>query len=470
MKPLYTAAQSKQLDQLSERFGVSTATLMQQAGRGIADLLENLCRREDRLVFLIGKGNNGGDGRVAADILKQRGYDVVEIGPGEKPVRGDWIIDALFGVGLDRPLEGEYAEVLKAVNAFGGKVLSIDIPSGLSPDTGKPLGMAVQATLTASLGGLKLGEWVTPGTDYCGTICEIDIGIPPKAYETLLPGVTAFLLEKGDFKNLLPPRKKDSHKNDFGHVLVIAGSVEMPGAGFLASLAALRSGAGVVTVCLPAPAYEKFDADFPEVMVKPFTGIGELLRFAEEKESVVLGPGMGESASTEALVVALVQQLRQAIVLDADGINVLARHPELAGKLKAPVVFTPHPGEMSSLLGCPTKEIQENRIACAKKAAAVWKQDFVLKGYHSLIASGDGKLYVSPTGNPGMATAGAGDVLAGMIAGLIAQGVRPKEAALAGTFLHGLAGDLAAAGIGEKGLISSDIVGYIPKALHEVSL
>lgn len=470
MKPLYTASQSKQLDQLSERFGVSTATLMQQAGRGIAALLEELCRKEDRLVFLIGKGNNGGDGRVAADILKQRGYDVVTVSPGEKPVRGDWVIDALFGIGLDRPVEGWYAEVIEAVNACGGKVLAIDIPSGLSSDTGKPLGMAMRATITASLGGLKLGEWVTPGADYCGTIREIDIGISPKAYETLLSGVTTFLLEKWDFKNLLPPRKKDSHKKNFGHVLVIAGSVEMPGAGFLASLAALRAGAGMVTACLPASAYEKFDADFPEVMVKPFTDIGELLRFAEDKESVVLGPGMGQSAATESLIVALVQQLKQAIVLDADGINALSRHPELAGKLKAPVVFTPHPGEMSRLLLRPTKEIQENRIASAKEAAAIWKQDFVLKGYHSLIATGDGNLYVSPTGNPGMATAGAGDVLAGMIAGLIAQGASPKEAALAGTFLHGLAGDLAAAAIGEKGLISSDIVGYIPRALHEVSL
>lgn len=471
MRPLYTAAQSKKLDQLSERFGVSTDTLMRNAGRQIADLLaEKINPTDAPIVFLVGKGNNGGDALIAADLLKKMGYKFFLVRPGETPVRGGWIVDGLLGVGLDRPVEGWFADTIKRVNGFQTNVLAIDIPSGLSSDTGKPLGCAIRATITASLGGLKLGTWTVPGCEYAGEILEIDIGIPKQAIQELHSEVKSFLLESSDFKNCLPPRKNDSHKKDYGHVLVIAGSKEMPGAGYLTSLAALRSGAGMVTYCMPQESYEKFDPTFSEVMVKPFSSAEAILEFAQDKEAIVLGPGMGESEATQKLIAELFQKLEKPMVVDADGINALAKQKDILTQTKAAVIFTPHPGEMGRLLGQSTKEIQENRIASVREAAAKWKQCFVLKGYRSLIGTYDGELYVNPTGNPGMATAGSGDVLAGVIAGLIAQGVKPKLAGLAGTFLHGLAGDLAANEMGEKGLISSDFVRYIPKALHEISL
>ena len=277
-------------------------------------------------------------------------------------------------------------------------------------------------------------------------------------------------LAPDDFADHLKPRPKESHKKDFGHVLVVAGSKEMPGAGYLASLAVLRSGGGLVTYCLPNDAFKKFESQYPEVMAAPadFSKPESVLKLCDKKEALVLGPGLGRAPETFALVGHLLENVSLPVVLDADGLMAIAAAPKILKKRKGPTILTPHPGEMAALIGGTTEQVQKNRELTAKEAADLWKVVVVLKGFQSLVALPDGRVYVNPTGNPGMATAGMGDVLAGMIGGLLAQGFPLDKAALAGVYLHGLAGDMAAEEMGQKGLIASDLLGYVPKAIREV--
>lgn len=481
---LYTAAQSKQLDQWSEEAGVSTQILMANAGRKIARIiLEQTKPKEGPVVCLIGKGNNGGDGLVAAKHLLEKKYSVTLIRNAEELKQqaivlkqASWIIDGLLGVGLQGEVRGWMRDAIHTVNALHKKVLAIDIPSGLSADSGLPLGCAIQSTITACLGGVKLGCVLYPGCDFAGDIRNIDIGIPKTIYPKLK--TPYHLIEVEDFKSELKPRRKDSHKKDFGHVLIIAGSLGMPGAGFLAASGALRSGAGVVTLALPERAFEKFEPRYAEVMTSSIPDEGKgyftsksiesVLKQCEGKQGVVLGPGLGSAQETITFVKQILEKIEPPLVLDADGLNAVALQNRLLTKRRKPTIITPHPGEMGKLLGRSTKEIQEDRVTAVLEAVKRWKLCAILKGYRTLVATQEGDLYVNPTGNPGMATAGMGDVLAGVIAGLLAQGFSQEKAALAGVFLHGMAGDMVAEEKGEKGLLAGDVSTYIPKALHLV--
>lgn len=482
---LLTAQDSRQLDQISEKLDVTVKQLMQNAGRAVARELMRLApASEGPIVFFIGKGNNGGDGLAAAEILKKRKYEVVLI-PFESDLKkfssaiakAGWLVDALLGVGLKGEVSGWVREAIEAMNASGKRILSIDIPSGLSADKGIPLGTAVKAAVTVCLGGVKLGCFIHPGVEYAGKIVSADIGIPKKAYQKISFRFQS--TEPENFRTFLKKRPLGAHKGDFGHVLTVAGSKAMPGAGFLASQAVLRSGAGLVTYALPEGAYQKFDPGHAEVMVQAvpdggrgfFTGesAAVVLKSCEKKRAVVLGPGLGRSPETIAFVRTLVEKISLPLVLDADGLFCISGAARLLKKRRAPTLLTPHLGEMAQLLGWQTGEVEKAKVQAALDAAREWNAVLILKGYRSLIALPDGNLFVNPTGNPGMATAGMGDVLAGVLGGLLAQGLPADQAALAGVYLHGLAGDLAAEELGERGLIASDVVRCLPKALHEVS-
>lgn len=471
---LFTSKQSRDLDTFSEGLGVSVKTLMANAGKKIAEMILDRAKpKEGAIVFLIGKGNNGGDGLVAAKILKSKKFEVVLIDSLEslkqnssELKKANWIVDGLLGVGISGEVRGWYVEAIRTVNALEKKVLAIDIPSGLNADTGQPMGVAIRATVTACLGAVKLGCVVAPGFEFCGKVHNIDIGIPLKAYQKISP---AFHLTQADlFKSHLRPRKKDSHKKDYGHVLVIAGSLEMPGAGFLASMAVLRAGAGVVTYALPKNAYEKFDSHCAEVMVAPLPEEGRVdavLKLCEKKQAVVLGPGLGTDKKTAELVKKIIPQIKAPLVLDADGLNCLEGDFGILKKRSGETVLTPHLGEFAKLFSLTKEEAAHDRIRLILDGAKKSGTNIILKGYRSLIATTDHHLYVNPTGNPGMATAGMGDVLSGVIAGLIAQGIPASVAAVAAVFFHGLAGDMAKEELGEKGLISSDCLKFLPKTI-----
>ncbi|MBI4223757.1 MAG: NAD(P)H-hydrate dehydratase [Deltaproteobacteria bacterium] len=479
-----TAQHSRQLDRFSENLCVNSEELLQNAGRGVARELMRVAKAsEGPVVFFIGKGNNGGDGKVAADILLKRKYKIVLI-----PVEADlkkyspqiegagWLVDALLGVGLKGETQGWVREAIAVMNRSQKRILSIDIPSGLSADKGIPLGAAVKATMTVCLGGVKLGCFVHPGVEYAGKIVAADIGIPKEAWQKI--SFHAQSTEPEHFKSFLKKRPLGSHKGDFGHLLVVAGSKAMPGAGFLASQAALRAGAGLVTYALPEGAYQKFDPKHAEVMVQavPDNGAGyfvpesaaAVLKNCEKKRAVVLGPGLGRNPETIAFVQSVAAKIDLPLVLDADGLFCVSNSPRLLNNRKAPTLLTPHLGEMAQLLGWQTGEVDRAKIQASLDAAREWNAIVILKGYRSLIALPQGNLFVNPTGNPGMATAGMGDVLSGVLGGLLAQGLPPDKAALAGVYLHGLAGDRVAEEEGQTGLIASDVARMLPKAIRRV--
>ncbi|MBI5299163.1 MAG: NAD(P)H-hydrate dehydratase [Deltaproteobacteria bacterium] len=478
---LVTSQQSQALDRFSEDAGVSIQTLMQKAGVQIAATLEkNINSKADHLVFFVGKGNNGGDGLVAGDILSQKGFQTIVVrneedlkNQKEKFKKVCWIVDGLLGTGIKGEVRGWMHDAIEWINHSGKKVLSIDIPSGLSADKGIPLGVAVKADKTVCLGFVKLGVVLYPGLEFAGEVSCVDIGIPKDAVRSA--ALNYHLLEPSDFEKILKPRPKNCHKKDFGHVLVIAGSRGMPGAGFLSSQACLRVGAGLVTYALPSKAFEKFESDFSEVMVQEIPDEGKgfftlksvetVLKLCEKKDAVVLGPGLGRAPETVEFVQKIVNQIPCPLILDADGLYGISTLPSLLKKRPASTVLTPHPGEMATLLGWQTQEVQKTRIAVTLDAAKLWQCSVLLKGFRSLVALKNGDLYVNPTGNPGMATAGMGDVLSGVIGGLVAQGADAELATLAGVYLHGFAGDLAVKEQGEKGLIASDVLRYLPKAI-----
>lgn len=481
---LINGNQAKELDRLSEQMGVATAKLMQKAGEAVAkELQARADPKEGCVIFFVGKGNNGGDAKVAAEILGKKGYSCVAI-PFESNLkafskdiqRASWIVDGLLGTGLKGEPQGWMKEAILCINQSGKKVLSIDIPSGISCDKGIPLGFCVRASVTICLGGVKLGAFLHPGCEYAGEIVSADIGIPRKAYEKISFPYRA--TEVQDFKGFLKKRPLGSHKGDFGHVLVVAGSQEMPGAGFLAAQAALRSGAGLVTYCLPFQAYKKFDPKYAEVMVSAvldddkgfFTprSVEETLKLCEKKNAVVLGPGLGRKKETLSFVQAFVQKLKLPLVLDADGLFAISSAAGILKERKGPTILTPHAGEMAFLMGWQTEEILKAKVQVALEGSFLWKVILILKGYRTLIAFPGGRLFVNPTGNPGMATAGMGDVLAGILGSLLVQGLSADTAALAGVYLHGLAGDLCKEKFGEKGLIASDVSSYVPLALKAI--
>ena len=469
------------------------------------------------VVVLCGRGNNGGDGLVVARHLHKHGIRVsvfmVE-GSGKAPSaecstnqkildllgtdvqtasasdlepvksalgQSSLIIDALLGTGLDRQVDGVLSDLIKLINESEKTVLAIDVPSGINADTGQIMGGAVKAQSTVTFGFLKAGLLCHPGALLAGRVRLADIGLPsidrlPESMadlESQLERPSWWLAGADQVKEWLPERPEDSHKGSYGRLLAIAGSTGMTGAATLSSQAALRSGAGLCVLATPRSVLAQIPPS--EVICRPLseTGAGTISGAAgkdlenelETATAVIVGPGMSSNVETTRFVQQFVSTLKTPCVIDADGLNAISQNPKQSFGQPHQFVLTPHPKELARLLGMSTAEIQSNRIGAAEKAVEKYGCTVVLKGAHSVVATCDRQVYIVPTGNPGMATAGSGDVLTGIIGGLIAQGMKPQYAAVSGTYIHGAAGDIAADQLGKDGLIASDIMEAVPVAL-----
>lgn len=497
MKRALNTLQMREVDKAADAHGMPASVLMENAGEALAQRALKMASPQGRFLVLCGIGNNGGDGLVAARKLAAHGRLVnvelvgvkdaldgeahrnlkaltasaVSITPisDELPVgAGDVVIDAIFGTGVSRAPEAKHANAIGRISvwrAAGAKVLAADLPSGLQTDNGVPFAPCVAADVTLSFGFLKVGQALEPGASLCGELEVVDIGIP-RAAHSVLKEPHVYLLEESDVRGRLPVRKPESHKGTFGHLLVIAGGWGKTGAAALAGLAALRTGAGLVTVATRPEALVPVMSFAPELMGVELVNDGPLgpsdlnplLEAAEGKQAVVFGPGIPRGDETPKLLAALLEELSIPCVLDADGLSALAGHLDMLKKAKGELLLTPHPGEMARLADKTVVEVNQNRIISARSIAAENHVVVALKGARTLIAREDGTVFINPTGNPGMATGGTGDVLAGVCGALLAQGLSPEDAAVTGVYAHGLAGDLVAKRKGLMGLIASDLL------------
>jgi len=514
--PLATADEMRRADRrATERYGVPSLLLMENAGRGAVDALERVLgpvgRR--RVAVLCGKGNNGGDGfvvarhllgrgarvsawlvgrasevqgdaRVNLDALRRAGESVVEAVEPSGDTFGrlradlgdaDIIVDALLGTGVRGPATGAIAAAIEAINAAERPVCALDLPSGLPSDGEGPTGPVVRAHVTVTFGLPKLGLVLPAGTTYAGRVEIADLGIP-RAW--LGEGVLTALLEAADIRATFPLRPVDAHKGTYGHLLVVAGSVGRTGAAVLACLGALRAGTGLVTCATPGSQQPVVAAQLSEAMTEPLPetaartlsakAVERIVELLSRMDAVALGPGLGLDPETQAAVQTLVRDVERPMVVDADALTALAGHPRACRDAPAPRLLTPHPGEAARLLGCGIAEVQADRVASARRLAAESGAVVALKGARTVVADPDGRATLNPTGNPGMATGGTGDVLTGVAGGLLAQGVAPAAALSAAVYLHGLAGDLAAEMRGEPGLVASDVADAIPAAIRRI--
>ena len=390
----------------------------------------------------------------------------------------DILIDALLGTGLSSVVTGIYREAIDLINSVEKPVIAVDIPSGLQADTGAILGRAIRATLTVTCGLPKLGLYVDAGIDRAGIIRVVDIGIP-SAYVDAIESRTLLLTLDSAFQSL-PERAPSSHKGTFGHAGIIAGSVGKTGAAALAARAALRVGAGLVTVATPSSVNDVLEAKLLEAMTMPLpetkartlarSGLDRVLAFMQARTAIAIGPGLSTHPETVELVQSLMKHLDRPSVLDADALNAMTGRASLLTECKTPPILTPHPGEMARLeIDATPQTVNADRIGTARRFARERGVFVVLKGARTVVARPDGLVAICPTGNPGMATAGTGDVLTGMIVGLLAQRVPPWEAACAATYFHGSAGDLAAQHLGQPGMVASDLIAQIPYALQRTT-
>lgn len=457
----------------------SLRDLMFSAGKAAAEIIiQKYDCRGKKITVVCGRGNNGGDGCVIAGILSENGARVTVCTPLGLPATdnaeyyynklkfvtktdtfspdADIIIDAVFGIGLNRSPDEKTLELIKAINRTDAVRIAVDIPSGVEADSGKVLGTAVNAHLTVTFIALKPCFVLPDGSDYCGETVVADIGAPPVGYSFLTT-------EKPIFKK----RRHNSHKGTFGTGLMLCGSYGMAGAAVLAARAAARSGIGIVKAVLCDNIYYPFTVSVPEavcVPVKPNNkgtlcpdnlNLAELLKGCS---GVLIGCGMGNNEDTAWLVKELLETSEIPIVIDADGINALLNSIDIIKKSKAPVILTPHPGEMARLCSLTVREVEENRIEVAQDFAVKYGCVLVLKGANTIVATPAGEVYFNMTGNPGMSTGGSGDALAGITLSLLAQGFNAEDAAKAAVYLHGEAGDKATAKHGERGMLPTDLI------------
>ena len=497
-----------------DEIGIPSLVLMENAGRQAVAAMEAMYPDllERQVAVLCGRGNNGGDGFVVARTLVQRGGDVSVFVVGRiAEVRGDartnleilgrlgvtvveiadsqaWelhfsevgdcmlIVDAMFGTGLNAPVSGLIESVIADVNASAIPVVSIDLPSGLSADSADPIGPSIHASLTVTLAAPKLPLVLPPAETHAGDIVIADIGIPGDVLDGV-DGRRIELMTRSAMRELIAPRTPDSHKGDYGRVLLLAGSLGKTGAAHLAALGALRSGAGLVTVATPANCLPILAAMCPEYMTEALAeggagldvdGVDRVLEIA--RDVIALGPGLGQAPGTRDFVRQLVERATTPLVVDADGLNAFAGDPDrLMGREGRDVIITPHSGEMARLVGMSADEVQASRLEIARNFAVAHHVYVVLKGHRTLIATPDEKVFINPTGNPGMATGGTGDVLTGMIAAWLAQLLDAEAACKLAVYLHGMAGDLAEADEGEVAMTSADLAGHLGDAIMELT-
>ena len=489
-----------------KEYGIPGLILMENAGRAVSEVIHSEFPEASRISIFCGGGNNGGDGFVLARHLINSGKEVITyLLKSKNEYRGDaktnlnsllkisknikklssnfsnykkcdLIVDAIFGTGLDREVKGTYKKIIERINTFKTPIISVDLPSGIDANKGVPLGVSVRAKVTVTFIIPKLGISIYPGLDYSGKIYVADITTP----KILENGIPYELTTFKKCKSIIHERPADTHKGSYGHTLIIAGSAGKTGAAALAAHSAVRSGSGLVTVGVPKSIINSIDEKIVEAMSEGFEDNGNgllsekslkhALASLKSKTSLAIGPGISVNKSTEKFLLSLLTKLRVPVVADADAVNIIAKNKVVLKKLKVPVILTPHPGEMARLTGKSSKEIQSSRVEIARKFAVNYNCYLILKGARSVIATPKGRVYINPTGNPGMSSGGMGDILTGVISGLISQKYSPEDACLLGTFIHGLSGDIVAEKIGISGITATDVANSIPEALKQIKV
>jgi NAD(P)H-hydrate epimerase len=494
MQPLpplvYSSADVRAADRHAiDELGIPGYVLMARAGEAALGAIRAQWPLGRRLAIVCGRGNNGGDGYVVARFARAAGLDArlyAPLGPpatsdaeracadwlaaggtvepwgADAPSGADVVVDGLFGTGLRRPLEPEAAAVVAALNGCGRPVVALDLPSGLEADSGWPLGAAVRARLTVTFVGPKPGLFLGAGPEYAGRVVCDDLDVPPSAFAGRRPALRR--VAEPDLRAALPRRPRTTHKGDNGRVLVVGGGEGMPGAARLAGEAALRAGAGLVTVATWPAHSAAIAAGRPELICVGCPDAAALAPLLAQADVVAIGPGLGRGPWAAALVHAAFESDRP-LVVDADALNLLAQRP----RTRAGWCLTPHPGEAARLLDCETAAVQADRLASVRALAERFGGVAVLKGAGTLVATADGVPWVCDRGNPGMAAAGMGDVLTGVIAAIAAQQPVPADAlepaAAVGVLVHAAAGDLAARG-GERGILASDLIAHLPQCVN----
>jgi NAD(P)H-hydrate epimerase len=512
---LVTANEMQLMDRRTiESFGIPGRILMENAGRGATRFFFKQFSgfKNKRIGVIAGRGNNGGDGFVIARYLAQSGADVkVYLLAASNRVGGDaaanlkllnplniplieipdessfsayqsdmedcdiWI-DAILGTGLKSDVKGYFQTVIDFINALNQPVFAVDIPSGLNSDTGKPCGTCIRASATATFGFAKTGHMIHPGAGYTGALEIVDIGIPPHIVQTVAP--KQFLLTADLIKSYLTPRVEDAHKGTTGHLLVVAGSPGKTGAASMTSISALRAGAGLVTLAIGQSLNSVLESQMLEAMTAPLpesqegalgeSAFGIIQKLMSGKKCLAIGPGLGQALETRKLVHKIILESQIPVVVDADGINHLVGRMQILKKAHVPIILTPHPGEMARLLDVNVGNIQQDRINCARNVAVDLNVHVVLKGARTIIAHPDGRIFINPTGNAGMASGGMGDVLTGIIAGQIVQGFSPESAAHIGVYLHGAAADSLAHTIGPYGYLAGEVMHAVPGEIKKI--
>lgn len=511
MQIVLNAKEMAQIDRTTiDKVQIPGIILMENAGKGVVAEIQNFLGNvfNKQILIFCGKGNNGGDGYVIArhlynhgakvtvflagnketikgdalvnlNILENMGLEITEISSLDQLPdihRIDMVVDALLGTGVTGAVTGFFAELIDFMNNIPAPIFSVDLPSGMETDTGAVHGSCIKATKTITMAHLKTGLLFSPARDMAGEIVVVDISVPPEVSEKLHGH--KFLVEHDDICKRLPRRKLDAHKTSCGKVAIFAGSMGMTGAATLASIATLQVGAGLTKLGIPASLNPILEQKLTEVMTVPLAETETQSISIKAKDQIVdlldwadvlaVGPGLSTHPDTVEFVKWLLTSIDKPMVLDADGINALSNSAELIKNFPAALIITPHPGELARLINRSIVEIQQDRLNIVRQLASEWGKVIVLKGGPTIIAATNGDLFINSTGNPGMATGGSGDVLTGMIAGLLAQKLSPTDAALVGVYLHGLAGDLAAADLSTMAMIAGDISDYIPAAIKEV--
>ncbi len=521
MEPVVTSEQMRAFDGYAiNSLNIPSLLLMENAGKGVVQTMkERYGSLSGKLVYILcGKGNNGGDGAVVARHLLIHGSIVkvlLTCNPGE--LKGDaltnfqilqsvqrklshsklqlisfsslkkmkmlqapdFIVDALLGTGFTGTLTGKYKAVLGWANGLPSKKVSIDIPSGVNSDNGVAESIAFKADLTVTMALKKNGLTLNDGRSYAGQLECVDIGVPNNL--PIVEKFQTFIIEQNDVQSTLPVRQFNAHKHSVGKIFVLAGSVGLTGAAAMVSESAMKAGAGAVVLGTPKSVYPILAKKLTEVMTEPLDSTDEgslsesslptIEKLLQWTDVFVLGPGLSRNKDTQGLIQHLVSTSTKPMLIDADGLNAIAENPACLKKRKAKeVILTPHTGELSRIIKLSSEEIEKNRVEIARQVAKDFKVTLVLKGAPTVTATPDGKVIINSSGNPGMATAGSGDVLAGVIAGLWGQGMKTAGAAWSGVFLHGKAGDLAKIKFGENSLMATDIQNYLPEVIRQVEL
>ena len=478
------------------KIGIPGAVLMENAGKGaFLNFLEDYApSKDDSFLIICGKGNNGGDGFVIARYLVNNAFknvkvvlltenknlkgdalinynvaknfkvEIIEITEAEQFIKFlrsykfNYIFDGILGTGINSEVRDFYKKIIEVINNYKATKIAIDIPSGLCSEKGIPLGTCIKADTTYTFGLKKIGLSTYPGILYAGDVKVIDISIP----ENIPFEINTYELEIDDLKEIYRKREPHYHKGNFGHALILGGSVGFSGAVIMASKATLRTGAGLVTAIIPEEINEVFEASLPEAMsypikIKKFYELDEVVDFINSKDAILIGPGFGTSNDAKNFFFELLEKIKIPVILDADALNILSEDVSFLKEIKAPKIITPHPGEFSRLTKLQTKEIQNNRIELAKKFADNYSIIVVLKGFRTIIT--DGRLtFICPKGNDALATGGSGDVLGGMIVSFIAQGYNPIEAAKLGVYIHGLTGEICSKRFCSEYVIAGDLI------------